>query len=92
MGGADWGTSPLLTARAVADMLDVSAETVLRWIRRGELSAIKLPGGAVRVREDALELWLEERATPSRGESTTPVSAAQPIGYPASTTPKVEED
>ena len=85
-------TSPLLTAREVAERLGVSPETVLRWIRRGELPAIKLPGGAVRVREDELERWLEERATPSRGVSTTPVSAAQPLGYPASTTPKVEED
>jgi excisionase family DNA binding protein len=59
--------SRLLTARAVADVLDVSAETVLRWTRRGELPAIRLPGGAIRYREDALSSWLEERATPERG-------------------------
>lgn len=53
----------LLTARAVADMLDVSTETVLRWTRRGELPAIKLPGGAIRYREDDLEEWLRLRAT-----------------------------
>ena len=34
----------LLTARTVADMLDVCAETVLRWIRNGEMPAIRLPG------------------------------------------------
>jgi excisionase family DNA binding protein len=41
----------------------VSAETVLRWTRRGELPAIRLPGGAIRYREDDLNGWLEERAT-----------------------------
>jgi excisionase family DNA binding protein len=60
-------TGRLLTARMVADMLGVSAETVLRWTRRGELPAIRLPGGAIRYREDALDGWLSERATPSRG-------------------------
>jgi len=57
----------LLTARDVAERLDVSAETVLRWTRRGELPAIRLPGGAIRYREDELEGWLEERATTERG-------------------------
>ena len=33
-------TERLLTARVVAEQLDVSTETVLRWIRRGQL-----PGG-----------------------------------------------
>jgi excisionase family DNA binding protein len=55
----------LLTARAVADQLDVSAETVLRWTRRGELPAVRLPGGAIRYREDELEDWLTLRATSS---------------------------
>ena len=54
----------LLTAREVADMLSVSRETILRWTRRGELPAIRLPGGAIRYRESELDGWLEERATP----------------------------
>jgi len=57
-------TGPLLTAREVADLLDVSAETVLRWTRRGELPAIKLPGGAIRFREDKIDAWLVERPAP----------------------------
>jgi len=59
----------LLTARLVADMLAVSAETVLRWTRRGEFEGVVvyLPGGAVRYREDRLEEWLENRATTERG-------------------------
>ena len=82
----------LLTAREVGERLGVSTETILRWTRRGELPGFRLPGGAVRYREAELEDWLERRATSSRGASTTPVNAAQPLGYIASTTPKVEED
>jgi excisionase family DNA binding protein len=53
----------LLTARAVAGMLDVHAETVLRWTRQGKLPAIRLPSGAIRYRVDELEQWLSEHAT-----------------------------
>jgi excisionase family DNA binding protein len=49
----------LLTAREVAARLGVTAETVLRWTRRGELPAFKLPGGAIRFREGELNDWLE---------------------------------
>jgi excisionase family DNA binding protein len=49
----------------VADAVGVSSETVLRWIRRGKLDAIRLPGGAIRVREDVLDEWLRERSTVS---------------------------
>jgi excisionase family DNA binding protein len=53
----------LLTARQVADLLGVSAETVLRWTRKGDLPAIRLPGGAIRYRESDLDDWLSLRAT-----------------------------
>jgi predicted site-specific integrase-resolvase len=36
-------TGRLITARELADRLGVTAETVPRWARRGELPAIKLP-------------------------------------------------
>ena len=49
----------------------MSPETVLRWTRRGELPAIRLPGGAIRFRTAEIEAWLEERATPRRGVLTT---------------------
>jgi excisionase family DNA binding protein len=52
----------LLTAREVADELGVSTETVLRWVRRGELPAFRL-GRAVRFREHEIQAWLEDRAT-----------------------------
>lgn len=84
--------SRLLTARHVADLLGVSAETVLRWTRRGELPAIRLPGGAIRYREDDLNGWIEKRATTSRGVSPAPLAAAQPVGYASSPVPIREED
>ena len=62
-------TGRLLTAREVSELLAVSTETVLRWSRNGALPAVRLPGGAVRFREDALEQWLEEQecsSTPTR--------------------------
>jgi excisionase family DNA binding protein len=67
----------LLTARAVAELLGVSTETVLRWTRRGQLPAIRLPGGAIRYREGDLESWLAARATVA---DTGPNSEAGPRG------------
>jgi excisionase family DNA binding protein len=68
----------LLNARQVADMLGHrSPETVLRWVRRGELPAYRLPGGAIRFREDELEEWLADRATVA---DTGPDSKAPPRG------------
>jgi excisionase family DNA binding protein len=59
-------TARLLTAREVGGLLGVSAETVLRWTRRGDLPAIRLPGGAIRYRQDDLDEWLMARATAGR--------------------------
>jgi excisionase family DNA binding protein len=67
-------TDRLLTAREVAGTLGVSAETVLRWTRRGELRAIRLPGGAIRYRETDFDAWLQEHET--TGDATRGVSAA----------------
>ncbi len=60
-------TETLLTARVVADHLDVSTETVLRWTRRGELPVIRLPGGRLRYRAAALATWLETHERPAAG-------------------------
>lgn len=48
----------LLTAREVAELLGVSIETTLRWVRSGKLPAIRLPSGAVRFSTDALDEWI----------------------------------
>ena len=64
----------LLTARVVAERLGYHTETVLRWVRDGEIPAIRLPNGAVRIIEDDLDEWLRSRATSdSRAFSTEPV-------------------
>lgn len=49
-----------LTARAVGKLLDVSSETVLRWTRRGDLPAVRLPGGALRYLQEDITTWIEE--------------------------------
>ena len=56
-------TARLLTAREVAEWIGVSPETVLRWTRRGDLPAIRLPSGALRFHEDTLDRWMADRAT-----------------------------
>lgn len=76
-------SSPLLTARQVAELLGVSAETVLRWTRRGELPAIRLPGGALRYRAEALEDWLGVHATAGSADRealTTRANRARRVG------------
>ncbi len=87
-------TDRLLTAREVAERLGVSPETVLRWVRRRELTAIKLPGGAIRFQEHVLDEWLAKRATPRRGVLTTTPDAARPrtVSSTALTTTDDEED
>ena len=84
----------LLTARTVGELLDVHPETVLRWTRRGELPGIRLPGGAIRFREDALDGWLEQRATPSRGVVEHPAGRRPrpSVHSMTSSTPTNEDD
>jgi excisionase family DNA binding protein len=85
-------TGRLLTARDVAERLGVSPETVLRWTRRGDLPAFRLPSGQIRYREDDLEAWLEERATTERGVVTNP-AGRRPAGNLATVTnPNNEEE
>jgi excisionase family DNA binding protein len=57
-------TERLLTARELADLLGLSAATVLDWFERGDLPGFRLlgrKGGPVRFRESevlaALEQW-----------------------------------
>lgn len=65
-------SGPLRTAREVAGLLGVSTETVLRWTRRGDLPALRLPGGAIRYRETDLDQWLAtlDVAPPTNSETT----------------------
>jgi excisionase family DNA binding protein len=72
-------TDRLLTARAVAEKLEVTPATVLRWTRNGDLPAVRLPGGALRYSELKLGAWLEERATSRKG-TRTPLREVTSIG------------
>ena len=82
----------LLTARQVAERFVVSTETILRWTRRGKLSAIRLPGGQLRFRETDLDAAEQEWATTSRGVVTHP-AGRRPAGTLTSVThPNHEED
>jgi len=71
-------TPRLLTARQVAGQLGFSPETVLRWTRCGELPAIKLPGGAIRYREDVLDEWLSSRSATSPATPTATLHVTVP--------------
>jgi excisionase family DNA binding protein len=48
----------LLTTGQVADLLNVHAQTVRRWIENGNLRAIRLPSGVWRVRRSDLDALL----------------------------------
>lgn len=53
----------LLTTRQVAERLALSPETVLRRVRAGELSAIRIASNALRFRAEEIEAFLERRRT-----------------------------
>ena len=80
----------LLTARQVGDLLGLHPETILVWIRRGDLPAFRLPGGAIRIRQTDLDQWLQERATSRREAPTTTPNAAR-NGNLSSIVPTTEE-
>jgi excisionase family DNA binding protein len=85
-------TGRLLTAREVADIIGMNPETILRWTRRGEFEGVvvRLPGGAIRFREEQFDAWLTKRAAPTRSLPTTTPSAAL-IGTVQSLTPTTTE-
>ncbi|GAA2968724.1 helix-turn-helix domain-containing protein [Actinokineospora diospyrosa] len=51
-------TSRFYKVRAVAEMLDVSVNTVYRAVQSGELDALKI-GKSLRIPERALQVYLE---------------------------------
>lgn len=56
---------PLLTTGAVARELNVTDETIRRWIRDGRIAAIKLPSGQVRIRRSTLDEILTTLVEPA---------------------------
>lgn len=55
-----------LTVENVATRLQISQETVRRWIRSGQLPVLELggPKAGYRIREDALDAFIAERYGP----------------------------
>lgn len=49
-----------LTLADVAEHLDVSTRTVMRWVERGQFPAVLLPGGRKRIHRDAFRAWLAD--------------------------------
>jgi excisionase family DNA binding protein len=71
--------SAYLTAADVAETVGVSTRTVLRWIDRGDLPAVRLPGGRLRVSQAALGEHLSAWSTSSStGAYAAPVTASGP--------------
>ena len=54
----------LLSVKEVAEILRVSTQTIILWIKAGKLKAVK-PGGAWRIRRSDLEELVE--FTPKEG-------------------------
>jgi excisionase family DNA binding protein len=55
----------LLKPREVGDLLRVDESTVLRWIKEGQLGALRLPGGTFRVPRAEVERILATPAVPA---------------------------
>ena len=74
--------SPLLTVREVADQLQVTEETVRRWIRRGELGALELggPRTVYRIRPEDFDrfVWQRYSITAKHDVSAPPSPSSRP--------------
>jgi excisionase family DNA binding protein len=65
--------SAFLTCAQVAEELGVSPRTVLRWIERGQLEAVRLPGGRLRVPQTAYSAFLAGCATTNGRRTVAPI-------------------
>ena len=50
----------MLTTTQAASMLGVDRATVARWVRLGQLPAVRLPSGHIRIRRRDVEKLLAE--------------------------------
>jgi excisionase family DNA binding protein len=61
--------SSYLRVADVADDLGVSPRTVLRWIDQGEIEALRLPGGRLRISQTAYSTWLATHTMTTGGRT-----------------------
>lgn len=57
------GTNELLTRKAVAKLLSVSTQSVIRWEQSGKLPAVRLGAASVRIRRSDVEKLVAESMT-----------------------------
>lgn len=69
----------LVTARELAEQLGISTGALLRWTRAGQVPAVKLPGGAVRYRPEAIDAWLADRSFPAYTGNLTNAHASKKL-------------
>ena len=62
-------SSAYLTVGAIAQEAGFSPRTVLRWVERGDLEAVRFPGGRLRISQTAWSTFLAERSTIPTGGS-----------------------
>ena len=58
-----------LTVAQVADDLGFSPRTILRWIDQGEIEALRLPGGRLRISQTAYSTWLAAHTMTTGGRT-----------------------
>ncbi len=66
-GPAACAVSGYLRVSTVAEELDVSPRTVLRWVERGDLQAVRLPGGRLRISQTAFDAFVDAGLTTPAG-------------------------
>lgn len=72
-------TEKFLTTEEVLHYLDVNLRTVYRWVKAGQLPAIRV-GRQWRFRRSDLDAWLEGRRTGPKGPGAAPVPATRAEG------------
>jgi len=51
----------LLTVKAVAKLLNYSASGIYKLCEASKIPHVKIPGGGVRFRKEAVEAWIEKK-------------------------------
>ena len=60
---------PFLTPQEVSDLLQVSVQTVRRWIKEDDLPAYKVGPRMWRIRKVDLDEWLEQQRSTNAADS-----------------------
>lgn len=71
-------TGGYLTVADTADRFDVSRRTVLRWIAAGDLIALRLPGGRLRITPGEIERVEAQWSTLAPTNASAPARLTPP--------------